>query len=313
MAVGTREDTRVHLRESSEEDTSPLRIVGLSVPFPGAKRPLEEGEKLHMWKFVLMSGPRIAIPTADVYILGAWHPAYQDLLGLSTESKVGVLWTSSGGEMDFEPIEQEYLMRLLNDPRVSFVWFGDPALAQVYPEKGFYAPYPLDVDSIKVDPHMEKKDIATLFCPTGPKKNILNQLLAMKLVQRERKLTLHTNVQGYDVILKSLDCVRHEWLPEVEYHELLTSAKVNLACSWCETFNYNVAEAALMGTVSVTSPTIPLMGMRVVEVNNPAHIAEKILEGCGAEYSDTLRTIREDLKIRNYECKRILGERLSAL
>ena len=39
MAVTTREDTRVHLRESHEESPKPLKIVGISVPFPGAKRP----------------------------------------------------------------------------------------------------------------------------------------------------------------------------------------------------------------------------------------------------------------------------------
>ena len=253
----------------------------------------------------------MAIPLADVYILAAWHPAYETLLGLSTGSKVGILWTSSGGEMDFEVIEQEYLLRLRNDPRVSFIWFGDQALAQVYPEKSLYAPYPLDVDSVN-PPNVDKKDIATLFCPTGPKKNILNQLLAMKLVQRDRKLTLHTNIHGYDIILRDLDCIRHEWLPDVEYHSLLASARVNLACSWCETFNYNVAEAALLGTVSVISYTIPLPGLKVKEVNNPVHIAEKILvglEGCPME--GILSSARVQLRLRNQECKRILTEKLS--
>ena len=288
------------------------RICTLSVPFPGAKRPFEEGAKLHMWEFVLIGGSRVAIPPADVYILAAWHSAYELLLGLSTESKVGVMWTSSGGEMDFEPIEQEYLARIKEDPRISFIWFGDPALAQLYPEKGFYAPYPFDVNKV-VDPHVEKKDIATLFCPTGPKKNILNQLLAMKLVQRERKLTLHTNVHGYEVILRDLDCVRHEWLPDVEYRSLLACARVNLACSWCETFNYNVAEAATLGTVSVTSETIPIGGLRVKDPNNPVYIAEKVLMGCGARHSNILEMVRGEFKIRNQECKRILMEKLSAL
>ena len=211
--------------------------------------------------------------------------------------------------MDLEPIEQEYLMRLLNDLRVSFIWFGDPALAQIYPEKGFYAPYPLDVDGVN-PPNVDKKDIATLFCPTGPKKNILNQLLAMKLVQRDKKLTLHTNVQGYDVILKDLDCIRYEWLPDVEYHSLLASTRVNLACSWAETFNYNVAEAALLGTVSVTSSTIPLPGLKVKDINNPIHIAEKILVGLeNYPMEGILISAIVQLKLRNLECKRILKEK----
>ncbi len=290
-----------------------MKIVSLSVPFPGAKRPLEEGKKLGMWDFVLLEGEKIAIPPADVYVFAAWHQIYEQLLGLG--GKVGILWTSSAGEMDFEPVEQEYLRRIREDPRISFVWFGDIALAKIYPEKGFYAPYPFDVDGVN-PPNVDKKEIATLFCPTGPKKNILNQLLAMKLVQRERKLTLHTNVQGYESLLndvRGIDAIRHEWLPQVEYTELLASAKVNLACSWCETFNYNVAEAAACGTISVISETIPLDGLVVKDPNNPVHIAERILEGCGTQYIDTLGMVREEIKIRNKECKRILGERLSAL
>jgi len=266
-----------------------------------------------MWEFVLLTGGRISIPDADIYILAAWHSAYEQLLGLG--GKTGVLWTSSAGEMDFEPVEQEYLRRIREDPRISFIWFGDIALARVYPEKGFYAPYPLDVDRVN-PPNVEKKNIVTLFCPTGPKKNILNQLLAVKLVQSSTKLTLHTNVRGYESLLndvRGVDCVRHEWLPDVEYRSLLASAKVNLACSWAETFNYNVAEAALLGTISVVSRTIPIGGLSVKNPNNPVHIAEKILEGCGAQYVDTLRIVKEELRIRNQECKRILGERLSAL
>ncbi|GAI98606.1 unnamed protein product, partial [marine sediment metagenome] len=46
--------------------------------------------------------------------------------------------------------------------------------------------------------------------------------------------------------------------------------------------------AAALGTISVTSKTIPLDGLVVKDPNNPVHIAEKILMGCGTEYSDTL-------------------------
>lgn len=267
-----------------------------------------------MWEFVLLTGGRIAIPDADIYILAAWHSAYEQLLGLG--GKTGVLWTSSAGEMDFEPVEQEYLRRIREDPRISFIWFGDPSLAKIYPEKGFYAPYPMDVDGVN-PPNVEKKNIVTLFCPTGPKKNILNQLLAVKLVQSSTKLTLHTNVQGYESLfndVRGIDAIRHEWLPDVEYRSLLASAKVNLACSWCETFNYNVAEAALLGTVSVTSGSVPLPGLRVAFPNSPVFIAEQIINCMKDLYKENiLGEIRPRLETGNQECKRILGERLSAL
>lgn len=289
------------------------RICGLSAPFPGAKRPLEEGAKLGMWEFALIDSPRVDIPPANIYILAAWHPVYSQILDVLDDSRrIGVLWTSSVGEMDFTPVEQEYLNWLLKYSRVEFIWFGDPALARIYPEKGFYAPYPIDVDSVK-PPGLEKKDIITLFCPTGPKKNILNQLLAVKIIQREGlDVVLHTNIQGYSELLNSLNCVWHNWLPDVEYQELIASAKVNLACSWCETFNYQVAEAALLGTISVVSPTVPIPGLVVNTPNNPVIIAEKILEGIGGYLlGNTLAATGAQLKIRTQEAQRILEEKLS--
>ena len=250
-----------------------MNIAFLSVPFPGVRRIGEEGEKLNLWKFVLLEGNRIKIPSVDVCIFGAWHPLYSQLLGL--RDKLGICWASSAGEMDMEPIEQEYLQRILQDPRISFVWFGDQSLASIYSEKGFYAPYPLNAEHKGTQ--SGKRDIATLFCPAGPKKNILNQLLAVKLVQREIKFTLHTNIEGYDGILKELDCVRHNWLPDDEYRNLLAQSKVNLAVSWSETFSYQVAESALCGTCSLVSETIPVPGIVITNPNSPIEIAEKII------------------------------------
>lgn len=279
-----------------------LNTVGISVPFPGARRPLEEGKKLGLWDFVLLEGESVRIPPAETYIFAAYHPVYDRLLSL--RGRIGILWTSSAGEMDMESVEQQYLKHILDDPRISFVWFGDACLARVYPEKGFYAPYPLDTNVPK--PDMPKQDIATLFCPTGPKKNILNMLLAMRLVQKEIKLTLQTNVEGYD--LGGLDCVKQSWLPSADYRNILAAAKVNLAVSWCETWNYNVAEAALLGTPSVTCKTIPLPGVKVQNPNSPIEIAEMIV------FTATHPTIIYELTVAfALKCNQLLLETLKPL
>jgi len=280
------------------------KICGLSVNYPGARRPLEEGAKLGLWDFVLLEGGRVDIPPADIFILAAWHQSYSQLLGLG---KMGVLWTSSAGEMDFEPVESQWLGDILNDPRISFVWFGDRSLAAAFPQKGFYCPYPLDV-SLE-PPKVAKEDIITLFCPSGPKKNLANQLLAVGLAQREAKLTLHTNIQGYDSMLSLVDHVKHPWLPQEEYYRLLASAKVNLAVSWCETWNYNVAEAGLCNTASVTSPTIPVPGLVVENANSPLDIANGILQIASAstEMGEKARSeVIKFAKARNDELKHIL-------
>jgi len=243
-----------------------------------------------------------------VHILAAWHPVYSQLMGLG--GRIGVCWTSSAGEMDMEPVEREWLAAILVDPRISFIWFGDESLAQVYPEKGFYAPYPLATD-IEVPKLLSLPlPFATLFCPTGPKKNVLNQILAMRLVQREQHLTLHTNVQGYDRELAALDCVRYGWLSRPEYESLIASARVNLACSWCETFNYQAAEAALLGTPSVVSPTIPLPGMTVKNPNSPREIADAILRCTDGHGPWARRSMIRRARANNARLREVLAQRL---
>lgn len=264
-----------------------MKIVALSVPFPGAKRPLEEGAKLGFWDFVLLDG-KIEIPPADLYLLGAWHPIYEHIL--SAPADKAVLWTSSVGEMDFTPVERGYLRGLLDDTRISFLWFGCHALGAAHEPKGFGAPYPFAVpeNEAGLPGIAEKKDIITLFCPTGPKKNILNQLYALRLAATKYGIdfTLHTNIAGYDQELRAIPkVVRHGWLDRPAYEALIASARLNMALSWAETYSYQAVEAALMGTPSLASPSIriPVMGDALklkldchLDLNDPTAIAQAV-------------------------------------
>ena len=252
-------------------------IVALTLPFPGVSRVFEEAQKLNMLKLVVVDG-EIALPPARVYILGAWAPIYSVLLSyLPADSKVGILWTSSCGELSLEPIEQDYLSQIDINPRIKFIWFGDPSLAQVYSEKGFYAPYPLKTD-VEV-PHVEKQNIVTLFCPPTLKKNILVQLVAITLLQRTYNIILHTNVPIDPRFAEriGLKFTVHPWMQREEYDKLIASSKLNFAVSLAETLNYQSAEAALLGTASVVSHSIPWMknsSLPIVQnANDPLEIA----------------------------------------
>ena len=259
------------------------KIVAISMPFPGVCRVLEESEKLGFLKLVKLDSDRVAIPPADTYLLGAWSPAYNQLLKVLEGSRVGVLWTSSCGELGFEPIEQDYLAAIIDNPAIKFVWFGDESLGKVF-KKGFYAPYPMKLPEEGLIPH-EKQDIVTLFCPNTAKKNIVNQLVAIALLQRTTSVVLHTNVPVDPVFAASikLKYVQHSWLEEREYKELIASSKLNFACSWAETLNYQAAEALMLGTFSVLSTTIP-WAMPYLTVKNPndpleiAQVAHKVLD-----------------------------------
>jgi hypothetical protein len=264
------------------------KIVALSAPFPGAKRPLEEGAKLGWWDFINLGDQPHHIPRADTYIFGAWHPDYEPLIRMikdqmGYQTKICVLWTSSIGEVDLCPPETGYLSWIMESPLIDKVWFGDPGFHEAYPKKSFFAYYPLAVNVGMAEiPIPEKHQIVTLFCPSTTKKNILVQLMAVKIAQRlatpEEFFTLHTNVDGYGWILKDIRHHQHPWLEKAEYEALIGSSKCNLALSHCETFNYQVAEAALLGTPSLISNTIPLMGYLVEDHTNVLRVVEGIQE-----------------------------------
>lgn len=259
------------------------KITAITAPFPGAKRPLQEGAKLGWWEYVELGGDRrdpVEIPLSDIYIFGAWHPGYDRLINdlrIYKEKQIIVMWTSSVGEVDLCPPEQYYLPMLLKGDVIDKIWFGDIGFNRAYPEKSFYARYPLCVDHV-IRPHFwDKRDTITLMCPSTSKKNILAQLLAVKLLQDSGvEFVLETNIEGYDWVLKDINHRRHSWLEQSQYNKVLGDAKVNLAVSHCETFNYQVAEAALLGTPSVISPVIPLTGNPVKNTGSVLEIATQI-------------------------------------
>ena len=252
-----------------------MSIVAVSAAFPGVSRVLEEGEKLRVWDFVRIDQDgTVKMNKADIYLLGAWHPGYEELVSFLhrdfREVKVGVLWTSSCGEMGLEPIEQEFLERILADDRIDFIWFGDPALADIF-EKGFHIPYPL-----KYEEHQEEKKerSISLFAPRTAKKNLFTQFAAAKLAQDKYGLILHTNVTlPFEC---GVNAVKYPWLPRNELQRVVSSSLLHMGVSFAETFSYATADAALWGTPSVVSPAVS-WAPAAYSVSNP-NDASEILE-----------------------------------
>lgn len=248
---------------------------------------LQEGEKLGLWRHWEITAWRSGESeraAADVWLLGAWHPGYEAILP-ELQGRVGVLWTSSVGEMDMAGVETgqrrvevEYLHRILQDDRISFIWFGDRSLAQLFPQKGIYAPYPLALPAT-LPPVVEPQPpgYMTLMCPNTLKKNQLNQLVAARMLYQQSRITLATNLAIPKLLQSHWDADSYEWLPDAEYKLLLAGARLNLCCSWAETFSYQSAEAALMGVPSVGTRTIPWLPDWAVcdEPNTPIAIAAK--------------------------------------
>lgn len=287
-----------------------MNIAAISVAYPGVLRVLQEGHKLGLWDGP--DGSTRTLPESGVVILGAWHQAYEGLLSsLRPDLRIGVLWTSSSGEVGFEPSEQESLKRILDDKRISFVWFGHKPLADLFPEKGFYAPYPFAIP----DPLPEPKrplDYITLFCPPTVKKNIFNQLCAAAMLWRQAKLRLVTNVPVPTVLRDRLPSLQtHDWLPEKHYRDIMAGARVNLAVSWAETLHYQSLEAAIYhGVPSVGSKTIPWMQTEVAHPNDPVDIAEMAMAAASDHRLEQHRTALNWARAANAELAATLKDRL---
>lgn len=246
------------------------KTLALSFSYPGVSRVFEEGAKLRLFDFqVLGDGADISLDY-DQYLFGAMtilHPVFWNsfIVNELKHKSIGVLWTSSTGELDLEPIEQQQLQTIVYEPKVDFVWFGDELLGRIW-KKGFYVSYPIKVDFQA--PVKSKANIITLWCPRTKKKNILNQLMAVSLLQKEQDIVLHTNVDT-EVLKLDLNTQKYDsWLERAELHTLIASARVNLAVSWAETFNYQVAEATMLGTPSVVSRALPWVS--IVNTTNPS-------------------------------------------
>lgn len=244
-----------------------MSIKAISLPFPGVVRVLEEGEKLGYWSLSLFQDNQFTVPLSksedgrDIFLFGAWCPAYEALISIiksRPNSIIGVLWTSSSGEVGFEPKEINYLRRIIESPDIDFIWFGDPDLAALC-EKGFHAPYPLKWEPQKP---IKKMSQITLFAPMTVKKNLFNQLLAIHYLQRDRpELELWTNVEReyIDELPFQVMARTPGWVPRAQYDGILAHSRLNFAVSWAETFCYQVAEAAMLGTPSVLGCPLPWM------------------------------------------------------
>jgi hypothetical protein len=247
-------------------------MVGLGSVF-------KHGEGLGLWKYMPL--PNLEIhKQLKALILGGWDPTYKDLLQ-KTPARRMVWWASSLGEMALEPVELSFLQEILATPEVDLVIFGDLEAAQAFQtEKSLHLPYPIDLQRFQAYPVPDGKEGICIFGPSTLKKNLLNQLAAVALIQRQRDTALHLNNPQTAKLADTLG-IRykyHGWLPDREYYALLAQMKVSLQCSIAESFNYQGIESALLGVAPVTSPTVPwnLSELTVNNVNSPTSIAEKV-------------------------------------
>lgn len=221
----------------------------------------------------------------DLIIFGAWDNLYLQYI-LNAKCKKALLLTSAIAQVEMSPsmIELAYLkniLKLLDDKKLDYIFVGDKNLYEVIKkDKIYWFPYPIDINAYNsVVGNNKILNSVGLFCPTHHRKNMLNQLFAVKLARLVKaEVHMHTNAK-----LKMLgDYTFYTWLNRDAYLDLISKIYLNLNVFHSESFCYSTVDSIGAGTLPLVSPCVQKnLGLPdEITINNPdsaIDIAHKIL------------------------------------
>ena len=272
-----------------------------SLDYPGVTRVLKEVETKGLGKYVPYSQLQLD-NNIDSLMLGGWSPLYMRVFNrLPQGTKIGVLWTSPLAQTEYSPVEMDYvatIKKLLDRGTLSYVWFGSEdwlTIFEDYKGKVFYAPYPLSWREV---PMVERMDgHVGLFGPLHARKNILNQLAAVKFAEA----TVHLGEASLELV-RFMDAMGikyklHGWMEDEEYYKTVASMRMGLQVSHLgvESFSYVCFDSLLMGVPCLTSVdwAPPLLRVSPTDIKEMANL---IRFGWGSNYDPyPQEQLRKDL------------------
>jgi len=255
--------------------------------FPGVSRVFRDMEHLGM-KVLYVSEQNIykAITESDLVIFGAYHELYAYPIRRLKATKF-VLWTSPLLQMELsnEIDIFDHVLNLKDRGIINQIWFGDLGMWKAYESKGFFMPYPLDTKRVtNYKKQLERKPGVTLFCPWSLRKNILTQLAAMKIAQKDApELLLYGNNMGaYAKVAERMgvsyvDC---GWMKPETYFTKIQEVHAGLQVFLSESFAYTALDHILLDTPVLGSPSIDWLPqqLKVANIDDPVEIADRIIK-----------------------------------
>ena len=293
--------------------------------FPGVTRVFEDMRDLFGLK-IIYPHEYNQLAEDDLAIFGAYHQAYAMPIR-RLKCKKFLLWTSPLLQMEFseEPVIFNQVLNMKDRGIIDQIWFGDVGMWKAYEDKGFFMPYPLNVKRLQpyYDPlPPEDREGIALFCPWTPRKNILTQLAAVKLVQQDRpEAVLYGNgMNAYAPLAERMgvsfvDC---GWMKkDALYYQMIQKVRVGLQVFLSESFCFTAFDHMVLGTPVVASACVDWLpdSLKVKNLDDPVEISDRIIK-VGSEYShiDAYRqSVLDMAQVRNkraseaFKCH--LGER----
>lgn len=233
-------------------------------------------------------------------IFGAWENTYylamKKLQQKYQDVKVGLLWTSTVGQMGFSPdiVEGSYLW-LIHDAmkagRLDYLFVPTKRIYQTFQQifpSGMVKYLPNTVSFEWLYEHQDNSlvrgiDYVDLFLPQASRKNVLNQVMGARLAN----VFLHFNsvfktVRDFADLIKLRYCDMG-WMDREHYLRALQTMKLGLQVTYAETFDYVLAEHFAYGVPCITSFTIDFLPkteewspLLVENFDDPNEIAQKI-------------------------------------
>lgn len=288
-------------------------ILPTPTHFPGIHAVARNGERLGYWKVeYVIDAPK----GSDLNIFGAWDDSYSRLLRMISGKKARLVG-SSLGQMEMSGIELKWLdydFKLLEKGVLDYLFFGSKDLYELHKdnEKVHWFLYPIflgENTNLPKDQSTKIPNSIGIFLPKHFRKNWSNQKAAYELAKRKiPDLQVFTNEVG--------------WLPEKEYHELLSKMKLVLHVTHAESFGYAAIEAVQHGTLPIISPCVAdnlwLNSLKTEDIvisnpDSPREIAGRIVTLLKADwYEELLRecqgTIQQLAEYNNAALGKLLKE-----
>ncbi len=160
--------------------------------------------------------------------------------------------------------------------------------------QAIYFPHTIDLDQFKsITPSSLQGCNIDLFCAIRLGKNILNQVIAVKLSKSQPLLHVNFNEPNLSRIMKDINIpiIWHPWIESHEYYSLVAGMTLSLQATFTESFSYAVAERMCLGVPPITAYDIYLTAddpflaehLCIKALDTPREIASKIDDLLGDE------------------------------
>lgn len=269
--------------------------------FPGIQRLFREAQAVVGGELIYLSDLQ-KVNEEDTVVFGAWDGRYAMAIRRNCKAKKKYLhWASPLLQTELAGVEIGYLgtiLNLLEQEVLDGIWVIDKGIYDTYKDLGnvFYAPAPFNADALSdyrkgVD---EREDVSFFSIFHNKQKNVLTQLSAVKQAQAERPFTLYVNgltpeQTAFVNMIRLKYCDLH-FLPQKDYFEWISLAKLGLQISASEAFDYVAAEfLGLSVPVLMSNVVARNMGMEsntrliVNDISSVEEIKEGILDILSAD------------------------------